>query len=180
MIFKRVVVCQYHYVSVRLVYVLHMRTRTNMFSAGIDPLNPSHQCQDGMFARHLVRYNCRLESVKESGSPPPGHVVTAEERIYIEVVRGARIATEGGNDVYGVEIGSVEYIKRQVRKVVDPSTDSRHYLLLARQIALMPDKQAALLMLAKCLTSKLTHVARTTDPQHFIGEAGSATAVTSA
>eukprot|EP00953_Heterococcus_sp_UTEX-ZZ885_P015281 8611-Heterococcus_DN1.PRE.1 len=139
----------------------------DLFSAVIDPLNPRHQCEDGMFARHLARYGCKLDDGKERWLPPPGHVVTAEEHHYIEVVRGA-------------PIGSDEYIKGQVRKVVDPYTDSRNYLLLARQIALMPDKQAALLVLTKCLTSKLTHVARITDPQHFIAEAGSATAVTSA
>jgi hypothetical protein len=102
--------------------------------------------------------------------------VTPEERYLIEVVRGARIATDGGIDVCGVAVGSDDFIRGHLRKVVDTTTDSRNYLHLARQIAKLPDKQVALRMLTKCLTSKLTHVARTTNPEHFIREVGVATA----
>jgi len=74
--------------------------------------------------------------------------------------------------IAGVPVGDNDFIKEHLENIVNPDVDSKKYLQLANHIAHLPDKQVSLLLMHKCLPSRLIHTARTTSPEHFIKEVG--------
>jgi hypothetical protein len=122
----------------------------------------------------LAAAGCTLSRPKTVFVPPPGHKVTDAERYFIENTIGAKLAPRGAV-IAGVAVGEPGFVREQLHAIVDPDVDSKQYLQLAKHIALLPDKQTSLLLLSKCLAPRLVHTARTTAPQQFNAEVGTAT-----
>eukprot|EP00903_Cladosiphon_okamuranus_P019868 g18261.t1 len=86
--------------------------------------------------------------------PPPGHIVTLEERRLLGEA-GLPIAAEGIT-VVGVPIGTDAYIEDYaMRTITDGGADK-----LARMLARMPDKQVAHLVTAQSLTQRSGYLER--------------------
>ena len=121
--------------------------------------------------QELKEVGCELNRRKTVFLAPRGHTVTDADRHYIENVLGATIAVRGAV-IAGVPVGDNDFIKEHLENIVNPDVDSKKYLQLANHIAHLPDKQVSLLLMHKCLPSRLIHTARTTSPEHFIKEVG--------
>jgi hypothetical protein len=97
---------------------------------------------------------CTLSRPKTVFLPPPGHVVTDAERHYVEITLGAKLVSRGVV-IADVAVGEPDSVREHLHAIVDPDVDSKHYLQLAKHIALLPDKQTSLLLLSKRLAPRL-------------------------
>jgi hypothetical protein len=62
---------------------------------------------------------CTLSRPKTIFLPPPGHVVTDDERYYIEITLGAKLASRGVV-IAGVEVREPDFVKQHLHAIVDP------------------------------------------------------------
>ena len=91
---------------------------------------------------------------------PKGHAPTVEEISLLKRVQ-VRIADEGGGTVVGVPIGTEEYVRGREMEVVRDEGVGR----LARCLANMPDKQAAILIGVEYLGKRTSYLERALDPR---------------
>eukprot|EP00953_Heterococcus_sp_UTEX-ZZ885_P027859 14897-Heterococcus_DN1.PRE.2 len=119
--------------------------------------------------------HCQQFTQKEAALAAAGwHVVTDDERYYIESTLGAKLAPRSAA-IAAVAMGKPNFVREHLHAIVDPEVDGKQYLQLAECIELLPDKQTSVLVLSKCLAARLIDTACTTAPQQFNAEVGTAT-----
>ncbi|CAN0508788.1 unnamed protein product, partial [Scytosiphon promiscuus] len=99
-----------------------------------------------------------VNSAKISALPPPGHVITEEQRRLLEGV-GLTVAGEGIT-VVGVPIGTDDYVKEFAMKVIAEGGADK----LARILPRMSDRQVANLITSLSLIQRSAYIERGIDP----------------
>jgi hypothetical protein len=120
--------------------------------------------ETGYRERGLALQRAKLEFL-----PPPGHEVTEEERIFIEVQLGAKLA-EGGMVVTGVPVGSTRFMEQQLEGALNLTLQPELCNLLRHldNMACGDHAQAAMVINRLCVASRFIHRARgLADPEVF-------------
>ncbi|CAN0425517.1 unnamed protein product, partial [Scytosiphon promiscuus] len=99
-----------------------------------------------------------VNRAKSSALPPPGHVITEEQRRLLEGV-GLTVAGEGIT-VVGVPIGTDDYVKEFAMKVIAEGGADK----LARILPRMSDRQVANLITSLSLIQRSAYIERGIDP----------------
>ena len=104
-----------------------------------------------------------VNTPKTVALPPKCHAPTTEEILLLESV-DVRLADEGGVAVVHVPIGSVEYALERARETVkERGTDH-----VARCLANIPDKRAAVLIVIASLGQRTVYRERALDTELFL------------
>ncbi|CAN0344777.1 unnamed protein product, partial [Scytosiphon promiscuus] len=99
-----------------------------------------------------------VNRAKSSALPPPGHVITEEQRRLLEGV-GLTVAGEGIT-VVGVPIGTDDYVKEFAMRVIAEGGADK----LARILPRMSDRQVANLITSLSLIQRSAYIERGIDP----------------
>jgi hypothetical protein len=106
--------------------------------------------------------------------PPPNHVVTEEERQYVEEEVGGKLAVDGVV-LAGKPIGTELFVRNHLQGMLDYDEDKGGLFTFLRHLTNMArgdHQQSALLLIRKCLAPRFMHLARSVEPDLFREEVG--------